>query len=377
MSGADRSHGARVDRTLRAVRIPLAGLLDHVELLLEGDLSPADQRQARMIYDSGRSMLALIDDLLDTGNCNDFSSVAANAIDIGLRVHACADAMRREAERKGLVLRCETDPDLPTLADCDPTRFRQVVVSLLASAIESTASGWVSICAEPAWNDPGTVAISVTDTGHGATAEGDLALTICHELALLMGGTLTRSSEPGRGSRAELRLPVSPRSASGPGSTVSIARERRRDAPRVLVVDSHEVRQSLAIDQLERIGARAISVAYGRAALSIVADAEAVGDPVRLVLMELEMPSMDGFATTRILRAGGRDGGSLPVLAMTADVGACDIPACLAAGMQGHLATPIDLDSLRYAVDRWVPEEEDVSEKVFDRRRWPHGIATR
>ena len=102
----------------------------------------------------------------------------------------------------------------------------------------------------------------------------------------------------------------------------------------------------------------------------MVAEAELASDPFRLVLMDLRMPVMDGLSATRTLRAGGRDWRLLPIVALTADAGACDIAACIAAGMQGHLAKPVDLDSLRQAVDRWVPENGREGGCLPDRRRW-------
>lgn len=147
-----------------------------------------------------------------------------DAFDIGARVRACAETMRPAAQAKGLVLRCEVDRDLPRRIVGDGLRLRQVVLNLLGNAIDSTRRGWVSVCAEPAWNDPGMVAISITDTGKGmaaaqladarARADGDggpalgLGLAVSGELARQMGGALTLTSEQGKGTRIELRVPL-------------------------------------------------------------------------------------------------------------------------------------------------------------------------
>ena len=148
----------------------------------------------------------------------------ADFIDLGAWVRVCVEAVRPAAEGKGLVLRCEVDPDLPRHDIGDRPRLRQVVLNLLLNAIRSTARGWISICVEAAWDDPRTAAISITDTGAGMTAaelveararaDGNggaalgLGLAISGELARRMGGTLTLASECGKGTRAELRVPL-------------------------------------------------------------------------------------------------------------------------------------------------------------------------
>ncbi|MGN3975292.1 ATP-binding protein [Tsuneonella sp. SYSU-LHT278] len=151
------------------------------------------------------------------------------AIAIADHVEACAEAMRPAAEDKNLVLRCAVDPDLPALAACDPVRLRQVLLHLIGNAVRSTDQGWISVCAEPAWDDPGTLAISVTDTGSGVDAGGIDAgapasphaprkrcenprwlLAEIADTARQMDGAVTLSSERGRGTRAELRVPLRP-----------------------------------------------------------------------------------------------------------------------------------------------------------------------
>ncbi|MGX7925582.1 sensor histidine kinase [Tsuneonella sp. HG094] len=148
----------------------------------------------------------------------------ADAFDIGARVRACVDIMRSAAQAKRLTLRCEIDRDLPRPTVCDGLRVRQVVFNLLGNAIDSTERGWVSVCVEEAWDQPGMVAISITDTGQGmataqladarARANGEggpalgLGLTVSGELARQMGGALTLTSERGKGTRVELRVPL-------------------------------------------------------------------------------------------------------------------------------------------------------------------------
>ncbi|ANY21271.1 Aerobic respiration control sensor protein ArcB [Tsuneonella dongtanensis] len=366
----------------REVRTPMSGLLGFAELLMHGELAPDQYRQARMIFDSGRTMLSLIEDLLEVSRMDDAATeVQVEPVDIGDKVRACADLMRPAAEAKGLVLRCEVDPDLPRRSACDALRLRQIVLNLIGNAVRFTPRGWVSVCVEPAWDDRTAVAISVTDTGigmsrdearaalgnedpagrlaHARPSSAGLGLTISAELARLMGGTLTLASEPGRGTRAELRLPLRPVGATAGGGAravpLAIAREPRRDAPRVLVVEDHDVNQALALDQLQSMGARADVAADGAEAIDMLAGASRAGDPYRLVLMDLQMPGIDGIEATRRLRALGFSPEVLPIIALTANATTEHVAACLSAGMQGHLAKPTAFDSLRYALDRWAP----------------------
>ncbi len=233
-AGAVSAGGARAESRASSGRESrLSGL---AELLMHDRLEPSRHRHARTVFDSGHTMLGLLDDLIVASQIDDsFGGGARTAIDIGAKVRECAEQLRTSAEAKGLVLRCEVDPDLPATVECDALRLRQAVVNLIGNAIKFTQSGWVSVCTEPAWDDPDTLAISVADTGIGMSAEevraamggegtggasfardsvaAGLGLTISAELARLMGGSLALSSERGRGTRAELRLPLRPHSS--------------------------------------------------------------------------------------------------------------------------------------------------------------------
>jgi PAS domain S-box-containing protein len=233
-------HAALAERDRGAARPDRAGSDepgtcpgDLAALFLAGWLDLPCRHEARTPLETARSMRDLLDCFAgasaDEGG-GDRRALAA--IPVADYVGACADAMRPAAVEKGLVLRCEVDPDLPHLLECDPLRLRQVLFHLIGNAVRFTERGWISICAEPAWDDPDTLAISVTDTGigmegggarvapdgtgaHGADGRAReagprLGLAVSAETARQMGGTLTLSSERGRGTRAELRVPLWP-----------------------------------------------------------------------------------------------------------------------------------------------------------------------
>lgn len=303
-------------------------------------------------------------------------------VDIGQQVRGWVQSLRPMAEAKGLALRCAVDPDLRRQTECDVVRLRLIVLDLVGTAIARTHRGWVSVCVEPAWNDPRMVAISVADTGETAaraledTGDDSLALAITGALAQLIGASLTLSRQPGRGTRAEVRLPLGVEEKGGqpaPDAPVSVAFDRRRDGVRVLVVEDHPLDRARVLDQLERAGARGEAALDGEQALAMVAAAERDGDLYRLVLMDLHMPGMDGPATSLRLRAAGFSKGALPIVALTAGTGAQADAACRGAGIQGHLAKPVETGSLRYALDRWAPERKAPGRyegmRQFDRRK--------
>ncbi|MCT2559853.1 PAS domain-containing sensor histidine kinase [Tsuneonella sp. YG55] len=181
--------------------------------VLAARIDPSGRSKALAAFEGARTMLDLLEGALAEPTVEPGGDDAAlTPVAIAAHVGACAGAMRPAAEDKGLVLRCEIDPDLPDLVECDPLRLRQVVLHLIGNAVRFTEKGWISVCAEPAWDDPGTLAISVADTGTGMDpgAGGGLGLAVSAEIARQMGGTLTHSSERGRGTRAELRVPLRP-----------------------------------------------------------------------------------------------------------------------------------------------------------------------
>lgn len=137
----------------------------------------------------------------------------------------------------------------------------------------------------------------------------------------------------------------------------------------MLVVENHPVNQARALDHLARMGARGEVAGDGASALAMVGAARREGDPYRLVLLDLHLPATGGAETACRLRAEGHPADALPIVALSALASAETIAACLEAGMQGYLAKPLELESLRYALDRWAPDAVPGRAPAPDRRK--------
>jgi CheY-like chemotaxis protein/anti-sigma regulatory factor (Ser/Thr protein kinase) len=274
------------------------------------------------------------------------------------------------ARAQGLDLRHTLDKDLPGALVGDPQRLRQVLLNLLSNAVKFTERGQVevSVLASGRSSDAVQLEFSVRDTGIGIPAEvqqsvlepftqGDnsttrrfggtgLGLAICSRLINLMGGRLELRSEPGQGSTFRFTASfavaavagVPPRSSQG-----SIRPSKRR--LRVLLAEDNAVNQFIASRLLERMGHHVDVVADGRQAVTAVERAD-----YDLVLMDCQMPNMDGYAATRAIRRLGR-GRALPIIAMTANAMPEERQRCLDAGMDDYLAKPVSAEQLSDALE--------------------------
>ena len=361
------------------IRTPMNGVIGATELLLDGDLAPDQRARVQVIADSGRAMMRLLNDILDLSKIDAGQMrLASEPVDLRHALRGCAKLMAPLAEQKGLALGCEFGEALPPRIMGDGLRLRQIVLNLLGNAVKFTDTGAVTLRVDTVV-DGGSewLEVEVRDTGIGiepsrqaaifdkfmqsdaGTAHryggSGLGLSIGAQLARLMHGSLRLESTPGEGSSFFLRVPlVAAESAEAPAPTVP-ALPARPSAPdiRVLLAEDHEINQMLASAMLERLGARCTIAQNGAVAVAAVEQAEAEGDPFALVLMDMQMPEVDGLEATRRLRASGRDARALPIVALTANAYADDIDLCLAAGMQAHLAKPLRLAELQQVLDRW------------------------
>jgi PAS domain S-box-containing protein len=353
------------------IRTPLNGLLGLAQI---GQRDAPDPRTAATfgsIVGSGRLLLGIVDDVLD------FSKIEVGKLRVEQRPMAPAELAREavalmteRAGEKHIALALEIAPELPAQCLGDALRTQQVLVNLLSNAIKFTEVGsvrvWVGV-------EAGAAALPqavyrVTDTGIGiapehlghlfeAFAQADtsttrrfggtgLGLAISRRLAALMGGEVLVHSAPGSGSVFELRLPLESVADSAPAAAQEAAwadRPRRLDGVRVLVAEDNEVNQLVLERALEIEGALATIVGDGRQAVNrVLADGH---DAFDVVLMDIQMPEMDGYeATRRILELAP----ALPVIGQTAHAMQDERRECLAAGMVDHVAKPIDF---RHLVD--------------------------
>ncbi|CAN7352264.1 ATP-binding protein [Caulobacter sp. LjRoot300] len=346
------------------LRTPISAILAGAARLHGDALDAASRTHAQLIGDAGAMMRTLLNDLLDLSRL-DAGRMAVEQAPFDLR-QAMADTLRLwrpDAHKKGLRLRVEGAARLPRWVAGDSLRLRQVLNNLLSNAIKFTGRGAVTVrlAAREAGGHLVFEAV-VADTGRGLTDEqvarlftpfdqlasnvarehggSGLGLVISRELARLMGGDLTATSKPGKGSR--FRLEVRLEAAQAPDARAGGA---MIDGARVLVVDDHMVNRRALELVLQSFGIQPTLAESGERALELLSS-----EVFDVMLMDVYMPGMDGRDATRQLRATDGPNRHIPVIAVTASATAKDWDACRLAGMDAHVAKPIDPSQLHAAL---------------------------
>jgi PAS domain S-box-containing protein len=358
------------------IRTPMNGVIGFAELLLASDLSPGQRRDAGLIADSGKAMMKLLNDILDLSKIEAGQlDVVTEPFDLPHTVRACGKLLTPGAAQKQLSFAVTVADDVPRFVLGDGLRMRQVVLNLVGNAIKFTDHGSVTLAVQV--NEDGgepCLAVTVRDTGIGIDPDRlsaifeefvqadhsitrryggtGLGLAISNRLAMLMGGRITVESVVGQGTAVTLLLPMT--IARPPAETdrdaVQVVSTRAGQPSRILLAEDHEVNQLLVRAMLAHGGHDVVLVENGQAALDAVQN----DLPFDLVLMDMQMPVMDGLAATRAIRAMEAPGGRrLPIVALTANAFASDLESCRAAGMDDHVAKPVSMDALLAAVDRW------------------------
>jgi PAS domain S-box-containing protein len=367
------------------IRTPMNGVIGMTGLLLETPLT-GDQREfAETIRSSGDALLTIINDILD------FSKIEAGKLqfetldfDLKSAVGGAVELLTEGAHEKKLAFASLIDKEVPTALRGDPGRLRQVLTNLIGNAIKFTQHGQVTVRAEKESETDEIVVIrfTISDTGIGISqevqrnlfqaftqADGSttrkyggtgLGLAISKQLVELMGGEIGVTSEPGVGSTfwftgrfakqpesSAISQPIFLRTdklqvVSPEGNTL-----RRKSGLQILLAEDNIINQKIAVRQLQNLGYRADAVANGREAL------EALGRiAYDLVLMDCQMPEMDGYeATTEIRRREGASKHTL-IVAMTANVLEGDREKCIAAGMDDYISKPVNPKSLEEVLER-------------------------
>lgn len=368
------------------IRTPMNGVLGFAELMLQGDLDADQRRFAEMIVQSGRSMMMLLNDVLDLSKIESGQFAIDRApVDLHTSLADCTALHRPAAEKKGLTLDFsgndgnDAERGFDALRSpwvmTDGLRLRQIMLNLIGNAVKFTEAGHIHVSYTVT---PDVVQVVVADSGIGISpdrletvfhpfTQGEaetarrfggtgLGLSISRQLATLLGGQITVNSALDEGSRFTLTLPaklVEPAPVNEPGEPPTPA-----DLPiasRILLVEDHDINRLLVTEMLERCG-QEVAVAHdGTEAIAMVIDSIMRGRPYDLVLMDVQMPGCDGYEATRAIRDEGIGPGVLPIIALTANAFPEDIAAARAAGMQGHLAKPIQLATLARALQRWLP----------------------
>jgi signal transduction histidine kinase/CheY-like chemotaxis protein len=356
------------------IRTPLNAVLGLNELMLHSNLDSQQRRHAELIGSSGRLLLALINDILDVSRIEaGHLQLTSAPFSIRTAAEGVVALMRERAVAKGLALRLEIVPNDDALIQGDAIRIQQILFNLIGNAVKFTDRGSVVVVAavEPGAGRTLTLRLTVSDTGIGIPESAmatlfdrftqadsttmrryggsGLGLAITREIVQMMGGTVTTTSTPGLGSRFTIAIPSRfvERGELVPAATESDAAEAARPALRILVAEDNDVNQILINAVLTRMGHVVHLVGDGHQAVEAVR----CGD-YDLVLMDLQMPGMDGMEATHAIRALDGTRAELPIIAMTANAFEEDRQACLAAGMDDYVAKPIDVARLADAIAR-------------------------
>ncbi len=360
------------------IRTPMNGVIGFTDLLLQTSLTPEQQSMASTIRDSGRSLMTIIDDILD------FSRIEAGRISVERsRVDARQIArdvlalLQPRTAEKQLQFDVHWPSDVSASILGDAGRVRQVLVNLASNAIKFTDAGRVTIRASDV---DGMLRLEVEDTGIGITAEQlarlfnkftqadssttrkyggtGLGLAISKQLVELMGGQIGAHSQPGVGSTFWFTLPFAQRS----GAT-STTRALKLDAqlesieqpaagtsqPRVLVVEDHAVNRMLATRLLAKLGCEVEIAENGRIACERTAQ-----QSYDLIFMDCQMPEMDGYEATRAIREREQDSARrTPIVALTANAMSQDRERCIEAGMDDYITKPYAASDFERTLQRW------------------------
>ncbi len=357
------------------IRTPMNGVLGMLELTLGRSLDATARGYVEVAQASAGHLLEIINDILD------LSKIEANRLELELvpfaldeLVRATLTPLAHRAEEKGIRLTTDISAAVPRMVLGDPLRIRQLLTNLVGNAIKFTAHGAVDITLRASASD--RVTLSVSDTGIGIPPERQasifeaftqadsgiarkfggtgLGLSICAHLVSLMRGTLSVESKVGEGSSFRCDLPL-PASAPSVAKVPAHATPREARRLRVLVADDNEINVLVARRMLEKLGHTVVAAADGAKALAAIESEE-----FDVVLMDVQMPVMDGLTATRGIRAfeskRARSTPPVPIVALTASAMSSDALACEEAGMTGYLSKPFRLDELERTLEEATRE---------------------
>ncbi len=389
------------------IRTPMNAIMGMSALLLKTGLSEKQQAFAQTMRQSSEALLNLINDILDLSKIESGKmELEETEFDLHELLQGIAELLAVQSNSRKLDFECTLDNDLPHMLQGDPTRLRQILLNLGGNAVKFTEKGSVLIHVGMEQEAVGQVMMlfTVKDTGIGIPDEAmsrlfqpfsqvdssisrkfggtGLGLRICKQLVEMMGGSIDVDSSPGEGSTFSVRVRLglqNPSRLSSPtkikpslnnqSSQTLILRDLQEekqaipdtspdpgfaDRMRILLAEDNQVNQQLVLYLLESEGFRAAIANNGKEAVETIEK-----EQVDLVLMDVQMPIMDGLEATRRIRYLERDGEHhTPIIAMTAHAMKGDRERCLAAGMDGYLSKPIDPDELMQTLRRFDPHQK-------------------
>lgn len=382
------------------LRTPMNGIIGLSGILADMELGTKAQELSEAVHQSSRNLLVLLNDILD------FSKIEAGELhleNIAFDPRQMVDQVMRlqhsVAASKPVSLACEIADNVPARLTGDPTRLQQILNNLVGNALKFTAAGTVTVRVRNDGMLRGQCVLrfSVEDTGIGIPADKQdiifkkfmqadistsrhyggtgLGLSITRQLVEMMGGTITLQSRVGAGTTFDVTIPLTVAQAQ----QIEPSRPDDRPAPlhlqaRIMVVDDHPVNRLFMRNILNNFGFTAVTEATnGHQAISLLDK-----HPPDLILMDCQMPDMDGFTATKIIRTTKGAVGKIPIIAVTADAMTGAPEKCLASGMDDYLSKPVDAKKLQDILRKWLPRDvamnAEVCEEVIFNQHQLHGF---
>jgi PAS domain S-box-containing protein len=367
------------------IRTPMNGIIGMLSLLLDSKLNPNQKRWASTALDSAETLLTIINDILDLSKL-DAGKTETELLDFDVAglIDGVTALLKVRATAKGIALRTDIAANVPRWLKSDPTRLRQILFNLIGNAVKFTQRGEVMVRASigAMRADSCELRIDVTDTGIGIDRDkmpalfepfrqGDsgmarrfggtgLGLAIVKRLVKLLGGSVAVQSTINAGSTFTVVLPctiiASPRAR--PVTTRRDPEHGTHPRASILIAEDNDINRELVTQMLTRLGHEGITVANGREAL-----AAAQGRAFDLILMDIQMPEMDGVSAAAAIRALPGELGGAPIVAVTANAMVGDRERYLAGGFDDYLAKPLHLDRLQEVIARWTHKPHGTAEQ--------------